>query len=187
MTAIRASLDQARAQLGQSQAQMQVAGVNLKRYRLLSSDDGVSKQTLDQQQALVNQLQATVKATRRPSTTPRCNSYTQIRSPVTGRVGIRNVDPGNLVRTSDTQGLFSVTQIDPIAVEFSLPQQCCRPCRACSRRQPRRRRPWTDGERSLLGEGHLALIDNQIRPTPARCGSRPSSTTRTAACGRANW
>ncbi|MQT72656.1 HlyD family efflux transporter periplasmic adaptor subunit, partial [Pseudomonas sp. FSL R10-0071] len=50
-------------------------------------------------------------------------SYTQIHSPVTGRVGIRAVDPGNFLRVSNTQGLFSVTQLDPIAVEFSLPQQ----------------------------------------------------------------
>jgi hypothetical protein len=67
-------------------------------------------------------------------------SYTQIRSPVTGRVGIRNVDPGNLVRTSDTQGLFSVTQIDPIAVEFSLPQQMLPTLQNCSK--PPRPRKW---------------------------------------------
>ena len=98
------------------QAQIQVAGVDLKRYRLLSSDDGVSKQTLDQQQALVNQLQATVKGNQAAIANAEVQlSYTQIRSPVTGRVGIRNVDPGNLVRTSDAQGLFSVTQIDPSA------------------------------------------------------------------------
>jgi hypothetical protein len=116
-------------------------------------------------------------------------SYTQIRSPVTGRVGIRNVDPGNLVRTSDTQGLFSVTQIDPIAVEFSLPQQMLPTLQACSSPHARRSRGLmdADGERSLLGKGHLALIDNQDRPTPARCGSRPSSTTRTATCGPGNW
>jgi hypothetical protein len=129
---------------------------------LLSSDDGVSKQTLDQQQALVNQLQATVKATRRPSTMPPCNSYTQIRSPVTGRVGIRNVDPGNLVRTSDTQGLFSVTQIDPIAVEFSLPQQMLPTLQSLLGATPAHEAYGPDGERSLLGEGHLTLIDNQI-------------------------
>lgn len=122
--AIRASLDQARAQLGQSQAQLQVAEVDLKRYKLLSSDDGVSKQTLDQQQALVNQLQATGKGNLAAIANAQVQlSYTQIRSPVTGRVGIRNVDPGNLVRTSDTQSLFSVTQIDPIGIEFALPQQ----------------------------------------------------------------
>lgn len=164
--AIRASLDQARAQLGQSQAQIQVAGVDLKRYRLLSTDDGVSKQTLDQQQALVNQLQATVKGNQAAIANAEVQlSYTQIRSPVTGRVGIRNVDPGNLVRSSDTQGLFSVTQIDPIAVEFALPQQML-PTLQALLKAPTAARVQAymdaDGERNLLGEGHLALIDNQV-------------------------
>lgn len=164
--AIRASLDQARAQLGQSQAQIQVAGVDLKRYRLLSTDDGVSKQTLDQQQALVNQLQATVKGNQAAIANAEVQlSYTQIRSPVTGRVGIRNVDPGNLVRTTDTQGLFSVTQIDPIAVEFALPQQMLPTLQALLKAPaPALVQAYmdADGERNLLGEGHLALIDNQI-------------------------
>ena len=166
---IRASLDQARAQLGQSQAQIQVAGVDLKRYRLLSSDDGVSKQTLDQQQALVNQLQATVKGNQAAIANAEVQlSYTQIRSPVTGRVGIRNVDPGNLVRTSDTQGLFSVTQIDPIAVEFALPQQMLPTLQSLLKAPtPALVQAYmdADGDRSLLGEGHLALIDNQISGT----------------------
>ncbi|WP_256345193.1 efflux RND transporter periplasmic adaptor subunit, partial [Pseudomonas sp. F1002] len=121
---IRASLDQAKAQLGESQAQLQVALVNLKRYKELSIDDGVSKQTYDQQQALVNQLKATAQGNQAAIDSAQVQlSYTQIRSPVTGRVGIRTVDEGNFLRMSDTQGLFSVTQIDPIAVEFSLPQQ----------------------------------------------------------------
>ncbi|MNG96373.1 Multidrug resistance protein MdtA precursor [compost metagenome] len=164
--AIRASLDQARAQLGQSQAQIQVAGVDLKRYRLLSTDNGVSKQTLDQQQALVNQLQATVKGNQAAIANAEVQlSYTQIRSPVTGRVGMRNVDPGNLVRTSDSQGLFSVTQIDPIAVEFALPQQMLPTLQSLLKGPtPALVQAYmdADGERSLLGEGHLALIDNQI-------------------------
>ncbi|XVN18763.1 efflux RND transporter periplasmic adaptor subunit [Pseudomonas corrugata] len=121
---IRASLDQARAQLGESQAQLAVAQVNLRRYKLLSVDDGVSKQTYDQQQALVNQLKATARGNQAAIDAAQVQlSFTQIRSPVTGRVGIRNVDEGNFLRTSDTEGLFTVTQIDPIAVEFSLPQQ----------------------------------------------------------------
>ena len=121
---IRASLDQARAQLGESQAQLQVALVNLKRYKLLSVDDGVSKQTYDQQQALVNQLKATAQGNQASIDAAQVQlSYTQIRSPVTGRVGIRTVDEGNFLRMTDAQGLFTVTQIDPIAVEFSLPQQ----------------------------------------------------------------
>ncbi|QVM92278.1 efflux RND transporter periplasmic adaptor subunit [Pseudomonas entomophila] len=167
--AIRASLDQARAQLGQTQAQLQVARVNLKRYQLLSTDDGVSKQTLDQQQALVNQLQATITGDQAAIDNAAVQlSYTRIASPVTGRVGIRNVDPGNLVRTTDTQGLFSVTQIDPIALEFSLPQQQLPTLQSLLKTPtPAEVEAYmdADGERSLLAKGHLSLIDNQVSAT----------------------
>ncbi|VVO96241.1 MULTISPECIES: efflux RND transporter periplasmic adaptor subunit [Pseudomonas] len=166
---IRASLDQARAQLGESQAQLQVALVNLKRYKLLSVDDGVSKQTYDQQQALVNQLKATAQGNQASIDAAQVQlSYTQIRSPVTGRVGIRTVDEGNFLRMTDAQGLFTVTQIDPIAVEFSLPQQML-PTLQGLINDPQHARVKayigadTDGETgNLLGEGHLTLIDNQI-------------------------
>ncbi|MFL1494298.1 efflux RND transporter periplasmic adaptor subunit [Pseudomonas antarctica] len=169
---IRASLDQAKAQLGESQAQLQVALVNLKRYKELSIDDGVSKQTYDQQQALVNQLKATAQGNQAAIDSAQVQlSFTQIRSPVTGRVGIRTVDEGNFLRMSDTQGLFSVTQIDPIAVEFSLPQQMlptlqgliASPTQASVNAYMGAD---TDGQTGdLLGEGHLSLIDNQISST----------------------
>ncbi|QXI16923.1 efflux RND transporter periplasmic adaptor subunit [Pseudomonas hamedanensis] len=166
---IRASLDQARAQLGESQAQLQVALLNLKRYKLLSVDDGVSKQTYDQQQALVNQLKATAQGNQAAIDAAQVQlSYTQIRSPVTGRVGIRTVDEGNFLRMTDTLGLFTVTQIDPIAVEFSLPQQML-PTLQGLLNDPQKAPVKayigadTDGETAnLLGEGHLTLIDNQI-------------------------
>lgn len=167
--AIRASLDQAKAQLGESQAQLQVALVNLKRYKELSIDDGVSKQTYDQQQALVNQLKATALGNQAAIDAAQVQlSYTQIRSPVSGRVGIRNVDEGNFLRTSDTQGLFSVTQIDPIAVEFSLPQQMLPTLQGLIAAQhPASVDAFlgadTDSPAAiLLGEGRLSLIDNQI-------------------------
>ncbi|CAG8870894.1 Multidrug resistance protein MdtA [Pseudomonas fluorescens] len=167
--AIRASLEQARAQLGQSQAQLQVAGVDLKRYRVLSTDNGVSRQTLDQQQALYNQLQATVKGNQAAIANAQVQlSYTQIRSPVTGRVGIRNVDEGNFLRVADTQGLFSVTQIDPIAVEFALPQQMLPTLQGLLKAPvPAVVQAYldADGQSTLLGEGHLALIDNQVSAT----------------------
>lgn len=169
---IRASLDQAKAQLGESQAQLQVAQVNLKRYKELSVDDGVSKQTYDQQQALVNQLKATVQGNQAAIDSAQVQlSYTQIRSPVTGRVGIRTVDEGNFLRMSDTQGLFSVTQIDPIAVEFSLPQQMLPTLQGLIAAQlPADVNAYmgadTDGQTGdLLGEGRLSLIDNQISAT----------------------
>ncbi|AZF56854.1 efflux RND transporter periplasmic adaptor subunit [Pseudomonas sp. R11-23-07] len=169
---IRASLDQAKAQLGESQAQLQVAQVNLKRYKELSIDDGVSKQTYDQQQALVNQLKATVQGNQAAIDSAQVQlSYTQIRSPVSGRVGIRTVDEGNFLRMGDTQGLFSVTQIDPIAVEFSLPQQML-PTLQGLIAAPQKASvdaylgADTDGHTGdLLGEGRLSLIDNQISST----------------------
>lgn len=164
---IRASLDQARAQLGESQAQLAVAQVNLKRYKLLSVDDGVSKQTYDQQQALVNQLKATAQGNQAAIDSAQVQlSYTQIRSPVSGRVGIRNVDEGNFLRTSDTEGLFTVTQIDPIAVEFSLPQQMLPTLQrliAAPEQALVKAYIGADGTTGeMLGEGRLSLIDNQI-------------------------
>jgi len=164
---IRASLDQARAQLGESQAQLAVAQVNLKRYKLLSVDDGVSKQTYDQQQALVNQLKATAQGNQAAIDAAQVQlSYTQIRSPVSGRVGIRNVDEGNFLRTSDAEGLFTVTQIDPIAVEFSLPQQMLptlqRLIAAPDQALVKAYIGAEDTTGELLGEGRLSLIDNQI-------------------------
>lgn len=186
--AIRASLDQAKAQLGESQAQLQVAQVNLKRYKELSIDDGVSKQTYDQQQALVNQLKATALGNQAAIDAAQVQlSYTQIRSPVSGRVGIRNVDEGNFLRTSDAQGLFSVTQIDPIAVEFSLPQQMLPTLQGLIAAQhPASVDAFlgadTDSPAAiLLGEGRLSLIDNQISATTGtiRAKAEFSNATQT--------
>jgi RND family efflux transporter MFP subunit len=183
---IRASLDQARAQLGESQAQLQVAQVNLKRYKALSVDDGISKQTYDQQQALVNQLKATLQGNQAAIDAAQVQlSYTQIRSPVTGRVGIRSVDEGNFLRMTDAQGLFSVTQIDPIAIEFSLPQQMLPTLQGLiAASEPARVDAYmgadTEGEHSdLLGEGRLSLIDNQISGTTGTIRAKaefPNST-----------
>ena len=167
---IQASLDQAKAQLGQNQAQLQVALIDLKRYQLLSVDNGVSKQTLDQQQALVNQLKATAQGNQASIAAAQVQlSYTQIHSPVTGRVGIRTVDPGNFLRVSDSQGLFSVTQIDPIAVEFSLPQQLLPTLHnLLNAKDPTLVKAFVgDSSHSgtPLGEGRLSLIDNQVSAT----------------------
>ena len=167
---IKASLDQARAQLGQNQAQLQVALVDLKRYQLLSVDNGVSRQTLDQQQALVNQLKASAQGDQATIAAAQVQlSYTQIQSPVSGRVGIRAVDAGNFLRVSDAQGLFSVTQIDPIAVEFSLPQQQLPLLHELlMAEQPARVKAFignADNSATPLGEGRLSLIDNQVSAT----------------------
>ena len=167
---IKASLNQANAQLAQNQAQLQVARVDLKRYQLLSTDNGVSKQTLDQQQALVNQLNATAQGFQAAIAAAQVQlSFTQIHSPVTGRVGIRTVDQGNFLRVSDAQGLFSVTQIDPIAVEFSLPQQWLPTLHTLlDAPQPALVKAFLGNAGpggTPLGQGRLSLIDNQVSAT----------------------
>jgi RND family efflux transporter MFP subunit len=163
---IRATLDQTKAQLAQSQAQLDMAQLDLKRYKLLSVDNSISKQQYDQQQALVNQLKATAAGNEATINASQVQlSYTQIRSPVTGRVGIRNVDEGNFLRVSDTQGLFSVTQIDPVSVTFSLPQQMLPTLQGLiSASTPASVKAYL-GEGAtgtLLGDGKLTLIDNQV-------------------------
>jgi RND family efflux transporter MFP subunit len=163
---IRATLDQTKAQLAQSQAQLDMAQLDLKRYKLLSVDNSISKQQYDQQQALVNQLKATAAGNQATINASQVQlSYTQIRSPVTGRVGIRNVDEGNFLRVSDTQGLFSVTQIDPVSVTFSLPQQMLPTLQGLISASPPASVKAYLGEGAtgrLLGDGKLTLIDNQV-------------------------
>ncbi|MFJ5294999.1 efflux RND transporter periplasmic adaptor subunit [Pseudomonas sp. NPDC088368] len=166
---IRAALEQAKAQLAQGQAQLDVAEVDLKRYKLLTVDNSISKQQFDQQQALVNQLKATVQGNQASINASQVQlSYTQIRSPVTGRVGIRNVDEGNFLRVSDAVGLFSVTQIDPVSVEFSLPQHMLPTLHdLLASADPAKVNAYM-GEGAtgtLLGEGKLTLIDNQVAAT----------------------
>ena len=169
---IRASLAEAKAQLGQSQAQLNGAEIDLKRYRLLIADNGVSRQTFDQQQALFNQLKATVSGHKAAIAAAEVQlSHTQIRSPVAGRVGIRNVDEGNFLRMSDANGLFSVTQIVPIAVEFSLPQGMLPTLRRLlDAPESAIVQAFISDEKSaqnMLGEGRLTLIDNQIAANTA--------------------
>jgi RND family efflux transporter MFP subunit len=167
--AIRAALEQAKAQLSQSEAQLNVAQVDLNRYKLLTVDNSISKQQYDQQQALVNQLKATVQGNQASINAAQVQlSYTQIRSPVTGRVGIRNVDEGNFLRVSDATGLFSVTQIDPVSVEFSLPQQMLPTLHELlAAPAPAKVNAYVGegGNGTLLGEGTLTLIDNQVAGT----------------------
>ncbi|WP_268799775.1 efflux RND transporter periplasmic adaptor subunit [Pseudomonas huanghezhanensis] len=163
---IRAALEQAKAQLAQSQAQLDVAQLDLKRYKLLSVDNGISKQQYDQQQALVNQLKATAAGNQASINASQVQlSYTQVRSPVTGRVGIRNVDQGNFLRVTDTLGLFSVTQIDPVSVSFALPQQMLPTLQgliAAPSPAPVQAYLGEGATGTLLGEGTLTLIDNQV-------------------------
>ncbi|QRK12400.1 efflux RND transporter periplasmic adaptor subunit [Archangium violaceum] len=165
--AIVAEVEQARAEKARNEAQLHAARIDLERYGNLVRDEAISRQAVDQQKAQVAQLEATLRANEATLAAAQVRlSYTRITSPVTGRVGLRRVDPGNVVRTSDAQGLVTVTQIDPIAVVFSLPQEELPRLQALLREPAAA--PVTAFDRAggaVLAEGRLTMIDNQIDPT----------------------
>ena len=120
----RAALAQAEAKKTYDAAQLANAKVDLARYQQLLSASGVTRQQVDTQRAQVAMFEAQVQQDQAAIDSARTQlDYTVIRSPIDGRVGLRQVDPGNIVRSSDTEGLVTVTQLRPIAATFSLPQQ----------------------------------------------------------------
>jgi membrane fusion protein, multidrug efflux system len=117
------ALEQIEAQLAKDQALLKNARLDLQRYNTLVAQNSIAKQTRDTQVSLVAQYEATVQADQAQIDAQKLNlTYCRIVSPVTGRVGLRQVDPGNYVQTSDTNGIVVVTQLQPISVIFTLPE-----------------------------------------------------------------
>jgi membrane fusion protein, multidrug efflux system len=117
------TLQQALGARMKDEAQLEAARVTLQRYRTLLEQDSIARQDVDTQAALVKQLEAAVVADKANEGSARLNlSYTHITAPVAGRVGLRPVDVGNVVSTSDANGVALITQLSPIDVEFSIPQ-----------------------------------------------------------------
>ena len=164
--AIRAALEQARAQLDVSEAQLKSANLDLERYHRLRDEHVISAQQIDQQQAQVEQLGAAVRNNRAAIAAREVQlSYTRIFSPTDGRVGIRNFDEGSFVRATDTEGLFSVVQLDPISVEISLPQAMLPAVQQLlhdAGSKPPQVLAYDGDGGTLLGEGGLVLIDNRV-------------------------
>ncbi|MFG1349682.1 efflux RND transporter periplasmic adaptor subunit [Xanthobacter autotrophicus] len=119
----QATLDQAKAQVDRDQALLEGAKVDLQRYQGLSAQNAVPRQTLDTQKALVAQYMATIEADKALVQTASINlDFTQIRAPVDGRTGLRLVDQGNYVTPGDASGIVVLTQLQPISVVFSVPE-----------------------------------------------------------------
>ncbi len=158
------ALQQAEGTLAQNQAQLKNAEIDLARYQGLYAEDSIAKQTLDTQQALVGQYRGTVKSNQAAVAEARLNlDFTRIRAPISGRLGLRQVDLGNLVRSSDTTPLVVITQVEPIAVNFTLPEKDLPPVLARVRdNQQLRVEAWDRGEQQRLAEGELHSLDNQI-------------------------
>lgn len=117
------ALQQALGQRQRDEAQLDAARLTLERYRTLLAQDSIARQEVDTQAALVKQLEGTVVIDRANEGTARLNlGYTRIVSPITGRVGLRTVDVGNLVSSGDANGVAVITQVSPIDVLFAVPQ-----------------------------------------------------------------
>ncbi|MFC7688970.1 efflux RND transporter periplasmic adaptor subunit [Paeniroseomonas aquatica] len=120
----QAALDQAIAKKAQDEAQLANARLDLQRYVTLARNEGVSRQQQDTQRAQVAQFEALVASDQGAIDAAQTQlSFTTIRSPIDGRVGLRLVDQGNLVRSGDATGIVTVSQLQPIAATFTLPQQ----------------------------------------------------------------
>lgn len=157
-------LNEVQAQLRQNQAQLQTARSDLERLRQLSAQSLVTQQQLETQQALVAQREAAVAADQaRVDDARRQLAYTKIEAPIPGRVGLRQVDPGNLIRPGDANGIVVITQMRPIAVTFTVPeldlQKVLEPLRAGEALAVE---AWDRGEQKMLASGTLRTIDNQI-------------------------
>jgi membrane fusion protein, multidrug efflux system len=166
----RTALEQVVAKKGQDEAQLANARVDLKRYADMLANEGVTQQQYDTQKSLVTQLEATINADQAAIESAKVQlAYTTIVSPIDGRTGIRQVDVGNIVHANDANGLVVITQLKPISVVFILPEQ------ALSSIQDQMKASGEDlpvvavsqDNTTVLGEGKLAVIDNQIDPNSA--------------------
>ncbi|HEY3848717.1 MAG TPA: efflux RND transporter periplasmic adaptor subunit [Acetobacteraceae bacterium] len=170
----QAALDQATAKKAQDEALLANARVDLARYQKLVVTNYTTAQQADTQKSLVAQLEAQVRQDQAQIDTARTQlSYCTIVSPIDGRTGIRQIDPGNIVHAVDTSGLVVITQLQPISVLFTLPQQTLP---AVANAMGRGRAPGgatvlayaqgAAGSRGqLLDTGVLSVLDNQVDPT----------------------
>lgn len=158
-------LRQAEANLARDKAALDNAQVNLTRFQGLKDQGLAAPQQVDDQRALVNQAQAGSRANQAQIEAARLNlTYARITSPIDGRTGVRQVDAGNLVHPNDPGGIVVVTQLDPIAVLFSLPEDDLPLVQDAMKKAPLTVEVFARDGRKSLGKGTVALVDNQINP-----------------------
>jgi multidrug efflux system membrane fusion protein len=160
----KVQLEQAEGQMARDEAQLKNARLDLERYRVLLAQDSVPKQQYDTQVAIVNQAEGTVKSDQAQIDSAKLQIvYCRITSPLTGRIGLRLVDQGNMVHASDANGLAVITQIQPIAVVFNIgakdvPQVLQKMRTGAKLRVD----AYSDDKSKKLAVGELLTIDNQI-------------------------
>ncbi len=159
----QAALLQAEGALQETRAQLASAELDLKRYQGLYKEDSVARQTLEQQQATVAQYKGTLKVREAQRDNASLDvEHTRIIAPISGRLGLRALDAGNYVSAASTE-LVSITQDDPIAVNFTIPEHELQAVlQAYQLGEPLIVQAWNRDETRLLAEGVLQSIDNQV-------------------------
>jgi multidrug efflux system membrane fusion protein len=160
-------LAQAQGQAAKDAAALENARVDLKRYQVLVEEDSAPRQQLDSQAATVNQLEGTLQSDQAQIESAKLNlTYSRITAPIGGRVGLRLVDPGNMVHASDQKGLVVITQLQPIALVFTIPEDSLP--QVLPQVRAGRRLPVQAYDRDLtqkIADGSLLSVDNQIDQT----------------------
>jgi membrane fusion protein, multidrug efflux system len=160
-------LEQAQSQLFKDQASLRDAQLNYQRYKgLLQNSGAMSQQQVDTQQATVDQLEGTVRNDQATVDSAKLNlTYCHITASVSGRVGLRLVDPGNMVHASDTNPMLVITQLQPITALFTLPEDQLPEVAQHLRRSPLEVDAYSRDNQAKLATGKLLTIDNQIDQT----------------------
>lgn len=160
----RAQLAQAEGLAQQNQAQLANAQADLELYEGLYQQDSIARQQLTNQRALVEELRGTLKANAAQVEDARLQlSWTRIEAPIDGKLGLRRIDAGNLVSSSDSEGLVSITQMRPIAVEFTVPEPDVPALRrAVASGEALAVQALDRSEQQVLASGRLHTLDNQI-------------------------
>lgn len=159
-------LEQMQAQLFRDQAQLRDARLNLERYTSLIPSGSIAQQQVDTQKALVDQLDGTVRNDQAQIDSAKLNIvYCHITAPFDGRVGLRQVDPGNIVHASDTNPMLVLTQLRPIAVIFTLPEDVLPTVARQMSHGTLEVDAFSRDDQTKLASGKLLTIDNQIDPT----------------------
>jgi multidrug efflux system membrane fusion protein len=162
----QAQYDQAVAKKAQDEALLANQKLDLARYQQLAASNAGSKQQADTQRAVVAQQEALVKADQAAIDNAEAMlGYTKIVAPLSGRAGLRQVDQGNIIRASDVTGLVIITQLQPIAVQFSLPQQQIVRVNAAAAKGALAVDVFGNDGVTVIDTGTLKGIDNQVDPT----------------------
>jgi multidrug efflux system membrane fusion protein len=161
------ALSQAQAQLFKDQASLRDAKLNYERFKGLLQDSGsMSQQQVDTQQATVDQLEGTVRTDQAQVDNAKLNLvYTRITAPVSGRIGLRLVDIGNMVHAADTNPMLVITQLQPIAVIFTLPEDNLPAVAQHMQHGTLAVEAYSRDDQTKLATGTLLTIDNQIDQT----------------------